>query len=174
MKELAKTLATEFHDKEYAHAYVNQFYDMAIAAQIKAIRELRGLSQEELASAAHMRQERISVLENVDYDAWTLKTLRKLGDAFDVAVKVSFVGFSDAIVDVVNLRLEKLELASREVSLKNFSTEHLVINLDGDWQQCGKLAQTRQASPPKPIELSDDMDGKWESFGPILVGAGAG
>ncbi len=174
MKELAKTLATEFHDKEYAHAYVNQFYDMAIAAQIKAIRELRGLSQEELASAAHMQQERISVLENVDYDAWTLKTLRKLGDAFDVAVKVSFVGFSDAIVDVVNLRREKLEVAPREESLKHFHTEHLLTNLDGDWQQCGKLAQTRQATPPKPIELSEDMGGNWEPFESLLVETGAG
>jgi hypothetical protein len=35
MKELVKTLVKEFGDKEYAHAYMEEFSNMAIAAQIK-------------------------------------------------------------------------------------------------------------------------------------------
>lgn len=158
MNELADNLASEFHDKEYAHAYVNQFYDMAIAAQIKVLREQRGLSQEELAAEAGMKQERISLLENVDYSAWTLKTLRQLGEAFDVAVHVSFVDFSAAIMDVINLRREKLEVVPREESLEGFAAKKLKINMDGDWGAYKSLGPVLAYPMPIAIDVSDDNE----------------
>lgn len=166
MKELANKLAAEFKNKDYAHAYVNQFCDMAIAAQIKALREQRGWSQEKLASEAGMKQERISILENVDYSAWSLKTLRELGEAFDVAVRVSFIDFSDAIMDVINLRREQLEVAPREDSLKKFSVENLKINLDGDWGSYETLAPVLAYSAPPAVEVSDSDE--WHSVFPAM------
>lgn len=163
MNELAKNLALEFHDKEYAHAYVNQFYDMAIAAQIKVLREQRGWSQEDLASEAGMKQERISLLENVDYNAWTLKTLRQLAEAFDVAVSVSFEDFSDSIIQVINLRRERLELAPREESLKDFSTKNLKTNMDGDWGAYESLAPVLvYPVASTPVAVLDDGDVEWQ------------
>jgi transcriptional regulator with XRE-family HTH domain len=120
MKELVKTLVTEFADKEYAHAYMEEFSNMAIAAQIKVLREQRGLTQEQLAKAANMRQERICALESIDYDAWTIKTLRKLSKAFDLTVKISFEKFSSSILDVSKINSETLNRTSREEDLKEF------------------------------------------------------
>ena len=158
MKELADQLLVEFRNKEYAHGYVNQFYDIAIAAQIKALREQHGWSQEELAKAASMKQERISLLENVDYDAWTMKTLRQLGEAFDVVARVSFVGFSDAIVDVINLRAEKLSVPEREQSLDNFSTMQLITKNDGDWVTHKSPGVVKAFKTTPPINTTDDAE----------------
>lgn len=121
MKELVKTLVTEFDDKEYAHAYMEEFSNMAIAAQIKVLREQRGWTQKQLAEAANMKQERVSALENVDYDAWTIKILRRLAKAFDLTVKVSFEKFSSGVLDVSKISPETLKRTSREEDLIEFS-----------------------------------------------------
>ncbi len=120
MKELVKTLVTEFDDKEYAHAYMEEFSNMAIAAQIKALREQRGWTQKQLAEASGMKQERICALEDVDYDAWTIKVLRRIAKAFDLTVKVSFEKFSSGILDVSKISAETLKRSSREEDLKEF------------------------------------------------------
>jgi transcriptional regulator with XRE-family HTH domain len=121
MKELVKTLVTEFDDKEYAHAYMEEFSNMAIAAQIKALREQRGWTQKQLAEASGMKQERICALEDVDYDAWTIKVLRRLAKAFDLTVKVSFEKFSSGILDVSRISPETLKRTSRTEDLMEFS-----------------------------------------------------
>lgn len=120
MKELVKTLVTEFDDKEYAHAYMEEFSNMAIAAQIKTLREQRDWTQKQLAEASGMKQERICALEDVDYDAWTIKVLRRLAKAFDLTVKVSFEKFSSGILDVSKISAETLKRTSREEDLKEF------------------------------------------------------
>lgn len=121
MKELVKTLVTEFGDKEYAHAYMEEFSNMSIAAQIKVLREQRGWTQKELADASGMKQERISTLEDIDYDAWTIKTLRKLSKAFDLTVKLSFETFSSGILNVTKVNAKTLEKTSRQEDLDKFS-----------------------------------------------------
>lgn len=121
MKELVKTLVTEFDDKEYAHAYMEDFSNMAIAAQIKTLREQRGWTQKELAKFSGMKQERICTLEDIDYNAWTIKTLRKLAKAFDLTVKLSFEKFSNGILDVTKINAETLKRTSRQEDLKEFS-----------------------------------------------------
>ena len=120
VKELVKSLATEFEDKEYAHSYLEDFSNMEIAAQIKVLREQRGLTQKELAELANMKQERVSKLEDVNYDAWTVKTLRKLALAFDVGIKVSFETISNRILDIDALSKKELERTSRDEDLKFF------------------------------------------------------
>jgi len=122
MKELVKTLITEFDDKEYAHAYMEEFSNMAIAAQIKALREQRGWTQKQLAEASGMKQERICALEDVDYDAWTIKVLRRLAKAFDVTVKISFEKFSSSLLDISEMNAETLKRTSREEDLKAFNS----------------------------------------------------
>lgn len=132
MSELARTLAEEFGGKEYAHAYVNEAVNMRLAAQIKALREQRGWTQEELARRAGMKQERISVLEDTDYDSWTLKTLRAIAEAFDVTVSAGFEPFSKAIMTVVNLNKDRLKVASRQEDLDDFC-RHTFFHKNGQW-----------------------------------------
>jgi transcriptional regulator with XRE-family HTH domain len=123
MTELVKTLLTEFKDKEYAHAYMEEFSNMAIAAQIKVLREQYGWTQKKLAEAADMKQERVCALEDVDYDAWTIKTLRKLAKAFDLTIKVSFEKFSSGILDISKISAETLKRTSRPQDLLEFSQD---------------------------------------------------
>ena len=117
MNELTQTLQDEFKDKDTAHIYVNEFLNANIATQIKVLREQRDLTQKDLASITGMEQSRISLLENINYDKWTLSTLKKFAEAFDVALKVTFVPFTERIKDIVNFDRESLETLSREDDL---------------------------------------------------------
>lgn len=154
MSALAEQLTHEFADKDYAHAYMEEHGNMALAAQIKTLRELRGLTQAQLAELAGMKQERICALENVEYDAWTVKTLRKLARAFDTHLNVSFVPFSKGILDVVNLSREHLGVPSRDEDLATFR-KHTMINTLGQWKAVDKshLALVTSFPPQSPITL---------------------
>jgi len=130
MNELVKTLTSEFGDKEYAHAYVEEFSNMAIAAQIKALRDQRGWTQKELAGFSGMKQERISALEDVNYEAWTAKTLSKLARSFDLTLKISFENFSACISDIDKISTESLKRTSREEDLLRFKNNHFIGHVE--------------------------------------------
>ncbi len=89
-----------FHDREYRHAYIDEFLNTSIASQIRALREQRGWTQNELATRADTMQSRISALENVNYGSWTISTLRALAEAFDVTLAVCFKSFSERIGEI--------------------------------------------------------------------------
>ena len=121
MSELSGTLEREFLDKEYAHVYVNEFLSAYIATQIKVLREQRGMTQHELALAAEMKQARISLLENINYSSWSIKTLQRLADAFDVTLRVSFEEFSTCIGDIQKFGRPALERRPRLDDLRSVS-----------------------------------------------------
>ena len=58
---------------------------------------------------------------NVDYDAWTIKVLRRIAKAFDLTVKVSFEKFSSGIMDISRMTPESLKRTSRAEDLQEFS-----------------------------------------------------
>ena len=107
--DIRKELLTDFLDKDYAHGYIDEFLNTEIATQIRVLREQQGLSQETLAELAGMKQSRISLLEDVYYDSWSIKTLKTLAEALDVTLKVCFESFTDRIEDVLNLSRESLQ-----------------------------------------------------------------
>lgn len=154
MSELAKRLASEFEDKDYAHAYMGERGDAEIAAQIRVLREQRGWTQAELAERSGMKQSRISALEDVNYDAWTVKTLRKLAEAFDVHVDVRFVPFTKAILDVANFSRESLEVISREEDLDSWNTCRLWLATSSgspEWRTSNHLAEVTNIEFPAAI-----------------------
>ena len=136
MSELVERLTKEFADKDYAHVYMEAHASSRIATQIKVLREQRGLTQAKLAELSNMKQERVCALEDVDYDAWTISTLRKLARAFDVHLQVSFIPFSQGIQDVANFSRNALEVESREVDLEHFRKHAYLIKIedDGQWK----------------------------------------
>lgn len=117
MYESRKELREEFKDKEYRHAYADEFLNSAIATQIKVLREQRKLTQEELAELAKMKQARISILEDVNYSSWSISTLRRLAKAFDLCLSVKFQSFQELLVDLEKFSRESLQRPSFEEDL---------------------------------------------------------
>jgi len=69
---------------------VDEFFNSSIATQIKTLRKQRDWTQEDLAKKANMKQARISLLENASYSSWSMSTLRRLAEAFDLTLYVTF------------------------------------------------------------------------------------
>lgn len=162
MSTFAERLIEDFADKDFAHGYMEDHGNAVIAAQIKTLREQRGLSQKALAELAGMKQASISRLENVEYDAWTVKTLRKLAEALDVHLQVAFVPFSTAILDVVNLSREALQVPPREADLALFREQYL-CQRDGQWKAINRdhLATVRPVTSTGPLAPSR---GGWQTL----------
>jgi transcriptional regulator with XRE-family HTH domain len=128
-ESLGDRLAEEFADKEYAHEYVEEFLNTYLATQIKVLREQRGLSQSELAALTDMKQARISVLENVNYGSWSINTLKRLAQAFDLTLSVSFEEFTSKIKEIESFSRQALERQSRDADLAGaFSANQEAIN----------------------------------------------
>ncbi|MHC1726746.1 MAG: helix-turn-helix domain-containing protein [Syntrophobacteraceae bacterium] len=114
MNDLVDKLRKDFKDKEYRHGYVDEFLNMSIATQIKVLREQRGWSQKDLAERAGMKQPRISAIENINYYRWSIETLRRLAEAFDITLCVAFEAFGRRVEDIQKFSRENLERASFE------------------------------------------------------------
>jgi transcriptional regulator with XRE-family HTH domain len=74
--------------------FVASHVDKGIAYQIRALRDRQELSQEQLAEMVGMNQNAISRLESPKRGRPTITTLKRLAEAFDVALVVHFVPFS--------------------------------------------------------------------------------
>lgn len=125
MSRSDQRLRNDFKDKEYAHAYVNEFLNTQIATQIRVLREQRDLKQKELAEMVDMKQSRISVLEDVYNEMWSISTLKRLAEAFDVTLNVSFETFSTRITDMQNFSRETLKRLPRTLDLAQRSEVEL-------------------------------------------------
>jgi transcriptional regulator with XRE-family HTH domain len=86
---------TDCENKEYRDAFVEEFVRTGMAFQIKALRRREPWSQKELGAKIDTTQNVISRLESPDYGNLTISTLLRLASAFDVALLVRFVSFSD-------------------------------------------------------------------------------
>ena len=118
--QLIETLA----DKENRDAFVAEHIDTGDPFQLRALREQREWTQDQVGQEAGMAQARISVLEDPNYASFTLKSLKKLASAFDVALIVRFVPFSQLINWDLTLSPESLKAESfneefeKEIALK--------------------------------------------------------
>jgi len=83
--------------KEYRDAFVASQISVGLPFQIRALREQRGWKQSRLAAEADMLQPRISAMERPGESKFNLETLRRIASAFDVALEVRFVPFSDLV-----------------------------------------------------------------------------
>jgi len=114
MSPLGKRLRQAFRDKDYRHPYVDEFLNSSIATQIKVLREQRGWSQKDLADKAGMKQPVISRIENVNYSSWSINTLRKIAEAFDLTLRVTFESFGTRLKDITKFSRETLKRLSFE------------------------------------------------------------
>lgn len=91
----------KFRNKAFRDAFSNAQLATGMAAQIQTMREDRNLTQAELAEASGMAQSRISLLEDPSYDRMSIGTLKRIASAFDVALTVKFVPYSEILRDAV-------------------------------------------------------------------------
>lgn len=107
-----RQLWAKFFDKAYRDEFVSSHLSSNIANQIATLRESRGWTQEELATAAGMKQSRISLLENPSNESVNMNTLKRIASAFDVGIAVRFVPYSNILNWAANPQNELLDVKS--------------------------------------------------------------
>ena len=112
MDSIRKSLAREFRDPEARLGYAEEFLNSSIALQIKTLRLQRGWTQEDLADRAGMKQSRISAMERADYSNWSLRTLRRLAEAFDISLSVQFQSYGQFLEAMTSISRKGLEQPS--------------------------------------------------------------
>jgi len=108
MSELLEQLRQDFADEDYRNSYSESFMNSYVAAQIKILRETYPLTQAELADKIGTQQPGVARLENVNYSAWKVETLRKIARALDVRLKITFEEFGTLIDDVEGFNREAI------------------------------------------------------------------
>src|SRR5258708_36244746 len=109
MRDSGKNLLEQFNDPEYREAYAEDFLNAYVAAQIRAIREQRVLTQEELADLIGTKQAGISRIENVNYSSWNVATLKKIAFALGCRLHISLETFGSLLDEGASLSREALE-----------------------------------------------------------------
>ena len=91
------SLMNELRNKEYRNGYVASQIRIGIPFQIRALRNQRGLNQEEFASLVGMSQPRVSELERPGERRPNIETLLRIAEAYDIGLQVRFVPFSELV-----------------------------------------------------------------------------
>ncbi len=95
--------------KEYREALAIEHVNTTLAIQIRKMREnSQWKKQSELAGLLGKHQGTISQWENPDYGRHSITTLKTLAAAFDVALLVKFIPFSELVQDMVSLSETRL------------------------------------------------------------------
>ena len=81
----------DLKDPEFKRHYEDERQALKLAIKIAALREQKGLSQQELAKRMGTSQQAISRIESGEYEGFTLKTLEKIAEATGMKVKIDFV-----------------------------------------------------------------------------------
>jgi ribosome-binding protein aMBF1 (putative translation factor) len=80
----------QMKDKAFAERFERAGAAWNIALQIAALRKQAGLSQKDLARELKTSQQQISRLESPAYEGHSLSMLRRVAEALDAELKISF------------------------------------------------------------------------------------
>lgn len=103
-----RQLLNSLDSKEYREALAIEHVNTTLAIQIRMMRENHQWKQSDLATRLGKHQETVSQWENPDYGRHSMTTLKALAAAFDVALLVKFIPFSELVQDMVNLSETRL------------------------------------------------------------------
>ena len=99
-------LLRDLQDEEARAAYVEGHVRAGVAYQIRAMRDTEGWSQtelgQEMGNTPQAAQAAVARLENPDYGRFSVSTLLSVASAFDVALLVRFVSYSDFLRQVTD------------------------------------------------------------------------
>lgn len=114
MGAISDALRHDLRQPDFSEGYAESFQDAYIATQIKVLREQNEWTQAQLAEQLNTQQTVISRIENANYSAWNISTLRRLARAFRVRLKVSFESYGSLIHDMESFSRESLRRPPRE------------------------------------------------------------
>ena len=104
----ARQIWNKLANKEYRDSFVASNIANTVSSQIFTLRDQRGWTQKELAQRAGMGQSRIPALEDPNLENFEIGTLKRIAAAFDVALVVRFVPFSELVSWTSELSEERL------------------------------------------------------------------
>lgn len=111
----------EWIDEETRQAYMESTVEQDIAWQIAINRKIRKLTQAQLAEACGTKQSSIARAEDPTYGRHSVAMLTRIAHAFDCALRIKLIPYSELAEDVVNTSVEAL-------TVKAFSEEVCLIN----------------------------------------------
>ena len=131
-------------NKEYRDSLISFKIDNDLSAQIYALREQRGLTQEELGALARMAQPRIAKLE-ASCEGVSSATLKRLASAFDVGLVIRFAPHSECVADSVRVSVDR-SIPAFPDDLAPAESFHVVIKpiTDGPYLRRTNLGASRQ------------------------------
>jgi transcriptional regulator with XRE-family HTH domain len=94
-----------------------------LAYQLRAMREARNWSQEELAALVGMPQTAISRLESPNYGKATVTTLKRVARVYDVGLDIRFVPFSLLVDRMSKTPRVDMGLTSDSIDVPSFEEE---------------------------------------------------
>jgi transcriptional regulator with XRE-family HTH domain len=95
--------------REYREAYAEGYLNHSLTAQIRLVREQRGLSQKELAAKIGKHQPGLSRVEDSNYGRWNVATLRQVAGALDTWLQVSLEPYGKLVDAALNVSPEALK-----------------------------------------------------------------
>lgn len=142
MTGIRKNIWENLKDKVFRKTYKEEQIKNGVAFQIRAMREARNWSQNDLAKRTGKAQSAIARIEDPDYGKFSLQTLLEVADAFDVWLSVQFTSFSVGLERTANLSPTALNAVSFEL----------------DWPT-GSRPETRSgnAVPTKLLEVANRL-----------------
>ncbi len=96
-QRIREGMRRNFADPEYRHAYADEQWKTRLSSQLYYLRIQRGWSKTELAERSGLSEATIMRLESGNFERWSSKTLKRLAEAFDLRLTVSFESFGTLI-----------------------------------------------------------------------------
>jgi transcriptional regulator with XRE-family HTH domain len=100
-----KSLWARLANKDYRTSYLDEAINSRLAAQIHALRVSRGLTQHDVSALTGIAQPTLSRMES-DSNGITTTTLKRLANAYDVALSIKFVGFCEFAEEVAASKVD--------------------------------------------------------------------
>lgn len=98
----------DIEDPEARSAYADAATNAFLTAQMKELREARGMTQEELAEEIGTQQSGISRWQNTGYANCKIGTLRKFARAYGVRLRITFEEFGTLPQDIGGFTKKRL------------------------------------------------------------------
>jgi len=154
MTEIRDRLKTELAETEYRQAYAQEFLDMTLARQIRALRKQRGWIQAHLAELLNTKQSRVSAMENEEYGALSVASLKDLARVFDVYLNVRFTSFAELLSQVDRTSMEELSVPGYPEDAAMLQTDTIRSRQSGGIQRVrsrrGKREGSGTVTPVRP------------------------
>lgn len=90
-------LAERLRDPRFRRDWFRAELRSQVLSQFKALRKARGLTQEELAAIAQLKQSAVGRFERSAKPNWNLESLLKLADALDAKLEIRIVPAENAV-----------------------------------------------------------------------------